>query len=77
MRMIKSLTVAASLTLSGLSFGEDMPFWGDPNPATNRTAAASAEVVIRPAFESRPYVDYWLQLMEFSSMKLGFLLLFR
>ena len=77
MRMIKALALAATVALSGFSFGEDMPFWGDPDPATNRTAVASAEVVIRPAFESRPYVDYWLQLMDFSSMKLGFLLLFR
>lgn len=77
MRMIKSLTVAALLMLSGLSFGEDMPFWGDPDPATNRTFAASSTVVLQQTFESRLYVDFGLQLWEFNSMKLGLMLLFK
>lgn len=75
--MLKSFTLAATLALSGLSFGDDIPFWGDAEPATNRTFVAFSSVVLQQKFESRLYVDFGLQLWEFNSTKLGFLLLFK
>ena len=56
---------------------ETIPFWGDANPATNRTSASSQTVALAPGFESRLCAEADSALARFSSMSMGALFMIR
>ena len=56
---------------------EDLPFWGDADPATNRTSASSQTVALSTRFESRPYTEADFSLATFDSRPKGATLIIR
>ena len=66
------LSVAALTALA-----DDIPFWGDASPATNRVCAAVASNTTAADFDSRlsAYVEFFLD--NFTTMPMGLLLFFR
>ena len=61
-----------SVALVALSAGADtLPFWGDANPATNRTSAASQTVTLTSRFESRLCAEADFTLATFDSRSKG------
>ena len=66
------LSVAALTALA-----DDIPFWGDASPATNRVCAAVASNTTAADFDSRlsAYVEFFLD--NFTTMPMGLLLLFQ
>ena len=60
------------VALIALSAGADtIPFWGDANPATNRTSASSQTVALTPGFESRLCAEADFTLATFDSRSKG------
>ena len=64
--------------LSALSAGADtIPFWGDANPATNRTSASSQTVALASGFESRLCTEDDSSLATFDSRPVGVIFMIR
>ena len=40
--------VCAAMAAPGIAAADDMPFWGDGSPVTNRVPAVAETVVVRP-----------------------------
>ena len=71
------LVMAGALLLSPLLMAEDIPFWGDESPATNRVCAAVASNATAEDFDSRLYAYVEALLNDFSTMPLGMCLLIK
>ena len=56
---------------------ETIPFWGDADPATNRTSAASQTVMLASGFESRLCAEADFSLATFDSRPKGATLIIR
>lgn len=56
---------------------EDIPFWGDGVPATNRVCASSLTASISDCFESRTCSSAEFALQKFSSNRFGTVLTVR
>ena len=69
-RLLFMLSFAAALAASA----DDIPFWGDASPATNRVCAAVASNTTASDFDSRlsAYVEFLLD--GFTTTPTGFLL---
>ena len=66
------------VALVALSAGADtIPFWGDANPATNRTSASSHTVALASGFESRLCTEADFSLATFDSRAKGATLIIR
>ena len=60
------------VALVALSAGADtIPFWGDANPATNRTSASSQTVALASGFESQLCAEADFSLATFDSRSKG------
>lgn len=56
---------------------ENLPFWGDDDPATNKPSASSQTVALASEFESRPYTEADFSLATFDSRPKGATLIIR
>ena len=75
---ISGLGLLFAAALSALSAGADtIPFWGDANPATNRTSVSSQTVALTPGFESRLCTEADFSLATFDSRPKGATLIIR
>jgi hypothetical protein len=72
-----AFSCALSLVLAATALAETLPFWGDVLPATNRTCASTATVALSPAFNSRGAFTARAALAEFTSNRLGLLMILR
>ena len=67
-----------SVLLAMLAAGaENLPFWGDENPSTNRTSASSRTMALASGFESRPCTEADFSLATFDSRAKGATLIIR
>ena len=70
------LLVALTVSSFALAFADDMPFWGESSPATNRAAAVSQTLSLT-AFSSVEFIEKVVAVPEFSSEKFGAVLIIR
>lgn len=59
------------LAFATVANADELPFWGDANPATNRTSASSQTVVLASGFESRLCTEADFSLATFDSRPKG------
>ena len=77
------MAIAAGLLLSAagmamLPAGADtIPFWGDADPATNRTSASSQTATLASEFESRLCTEADFSLATFNSRPVGAIFMIR
>lgn len=71
-----TLALAASAALP-VALADTIPFWGDANPATNRTSASSQTVTLTSGFESRLCAEADFSLVTFDSRPRGATLIIR
>ena len=67
-RIKRLAAIGAAIALAGAAFADDMPFWGEGSPSTNRVAAVATSTQIAH-FCSRPYYSAQLVLNRFNSTK--------
>ena len=75
MALAAFLSVAVAVATSVCA--DDIPFWGDASPATNRSAAAVASSGTTSDFDSRvsSFAEFFLD--DFTSMPVGMVLIVR
>ena len=79
----KKMAIVAGLLLSAAGMAmlpvraDTIPFWGDDEPATNRTSASSQTLALASEFESRPYTEADFSLATFDSRPKGATLIIR
>ena len=77
-RLVLFLAVLAAVRLAvPAALADDIPFWGDETPATNRVCAAVASNTTASDFDSRlaAYVEFLLD--NFTTTPTGLLFIFR
>ena len=67
-RIKRLASICAALAFAGAAPADDMPFWGDGSPSTNRMAAVATSTQIAQ-FCSRPYYGSRFTLDKFKSTK--------
>ena len=67
-RIKRLAAIGAAIALAGAAFADDMPFWGEGSPSTNRVAAVATSTQIAQ-FCSRPYYSARFTLDKFKSTK--------
>ena len=67
-RIKRLAAISAALALAVAAFADDMPFWGEGSPSTNRVAAVATSAQIAH-FCSRPYYGSRFILDKFKSTK--------
>ena len=73
-----TLTLAiAALAAFPVALADTIPFWGDANPATNRTSASSQTVTLTSGFESRLCAEAGFSLATFDSRPRGTIFIVR
>ena len=79
----KKMAIAAYPLLSAAvmamlpASADTIPFWGDAEPATNRTSASSQTIALAPEFESRLCTEADSSLATFDSRPKGATLIIR
>ena len=77
------IAIAAGLLLSAAGMAllpvraDTIPFWGDADPATNRTSASSQTATLASEFESRLCAEADFSLATFDSRPKGATLIIR
>jgi len=74
---IAPVAMAAAMLTAPSLMADDIPFWGDETPATNRVCAAVASNTTAADFDSRLYAYVEFLLNDFSTMPLGMFLLIK
>lgn len=72
--VLRTLAFAAPMCMLAfvvVANADDLPFWGDANPATNRTSASSQTVALTSGFESRLCAEADFTLATFDSRSKG------
>ena len=74
---IKLFLLVLGQSAAFVAGADNLPFWGDAEPATNRTSASSQTVALASEFESRICAGDEVALATFDSRPVGAILMIR
>lgn len=75
-RLMKTMALSLLLLFGQVAMADDLPFWGEESPSTNRNAVVSQATAVVQNFSTFVFSWHSFHMPKFDSRKNGFVIVF-